>query len=62
MDSGNPKQTSKGFFLTGLERPRIQPGKTDIWKNEKLTVPAIPPSELEICQIIKIRYVLEVGY
>ncbi|XP_045216633.2 arrestin domain-containing protein 3-like [Mercenaria mercenaria] len=35
---------------------KIEGGGTDVWMNEKLHIPAVPPSYLQGCNIIDIRY------
>ncbi|XP_045216632.2 arrestin domain-containing protein 3-like isoform X2 [Mercenaria mercenaria] len=35
---------------------KIEGGGTDVWMNEKLHIPAVPPSYLRGCNIIDIRY------
>ena len=40
---------------------KIEGGGTDIWMNEKLHIPAVPPSYLQGCNIIDIRYYVMVS-
>ncbi|XP_045187225.2 arrestin domain-containing protein 3-like isoform X2 [Mercenaria mercenaria] len=42
--------------LFELKHGKIDGGGTDIWMNEKLHIPPVPPSYLQGCNIIDIRY------
>jgi hypothetical protein len=42
--------------LSSISRGKIRPGETDDWKNEKLFVPPLPPTNLRGCHIIRIQY------
>ena len=42
--------------LSSVSRSKIRPGDTDDWKNEKLFVPPLPPTNLRGCHIIRIQY------
>lgn len=39
-----------------LQHGKIDGGGTDVWRDEKLFIPPVPPSYLEGCRIIDIRY------
>ena len=47
--------------IVKLQHGRISKGGSDSWKEEKLVLPALPPSFLIGCNIIDIRYALEVS-
>ena len=47
--------------LTTLEKPGPFPGETQMWQNEELEIPSVPPSRLHGCQIIDIKYHLHVS-
>lgn len=42
--------------LSSLSRGKIQPFQGDDWKNEKLFVPPLPPTNLRGCHLIRIQY------
>lgn len=42
--------------LSSVSRGKIKPTETDDWKNEKLFVPPLPPTNLRGCHIIRIQY------
>lgn len=42
--------------LESVERGKIAPKSTDIWKKEQLHIPALPPTNLRGCHLIKINY------
>lgn len=42
--------------LASIERGKIGPRSTDVWKKESLHIPALPPTNLRGCQLIKIHY------
>jgi len=42
--------------LSSVSRGKIKPGEADDWKNEKLFVPPLPPTNLRGCHIIRIQY------
>lgn len=42
--------------LASIERGKIGPRSTDVWKKESLCIPALPPTNLRGCQLIKIHY------
>lgn len=54
--------TSKTRYVNNIvneiSHGKIEGGGTDVWMNEKLHIPAIPPSYLQGCNIIDIRYYL----
>jgi len=41
---------------------QITPHDSDVWSGEKLTVPPLPPSYLVGCNIIDIKYYIQVHY
>jgi len=42
--------------LASVERGKIAARSTDVWKKEMLHIPALPPTNLRGCHLIKIRY------
>uniref|UniRef100_A0A6G1SNW3 Arrestin domain-containing protein 2 n=1 Tax=Aceria tosichella TaxID=561515 RepID=A0A6G1SNW3_9ACAR len=42
--------------LSCVERGKIGPKSTDVWKKEILHIPALPPTNLRGCHLIKIHY------
>ena len=42
--------------LSSVSRGKIKPQETDDWKNEKLFVPPLPPTNLRGCHLIRIQY------
>ena len=46
--------------MVEAKRDKIDAGKTEVWFNEKLPIPATPPSYLTGCGIIDIQYYLTV--
>ena len=42
--------------LSSVSRGKIRPQETDDWKNEKLFVPPLPPTNLRGCHLIRIQY------
>ena len=42
--------------LSSISRGKIRYGETDDWKNEKLFVPPLPPTNLRGCHLIRIQY------
>lgn len=42
--------------LASVEREKINPKSSDIWKKEVLHIPALPPTNLRGCNLIKIHY------
>lgn len=42
--------------LSSVSRGKIRSGATDDWKNEKLFVPPLPPTNLRGCHMIRIQY------
>lgn len=42
--------------LACVERGKIAPRATDVWKREMLRIPALPPTNLRGCHLIKISY------
>lgn len=42
--------------LAVVARGKIRAGSTDRWQNESLYVPPLPPTNLEGCHLIDIRY------
>lgn len=42
--------------LASVERGKIAPRSTDVWKKEMLHIPALPPTNLRGCHLIKIHY------
>ena len=42
--------------LSSISRGKIKFGETDDWKNEKLFVPPLPPTNLRGCHLIRIQY------
>lgn len=42
--------------LASLAHSKIRPGESDIWSNEQLYVPPLPPTNLRGCHLIKISY------
>lgn len=42
--------------LASLVHSKIRPGESDIWSNEQLYVPPLPPTNLRGCHLIKISY------
>jgi hypothetical protein len=42
--------------LSSVSRGKIKCAETDDWKNEKLFVPPLPPTNLRGCHIIRIQY------
>lgn len=42
--------------LASVERGKIAPKSTDVWKKEMLHIPALPPTNLRGCHLIKIHY------
>lgn len=44
-----------------IKRGVIQPGENDIWSGVEMTIPPLPPSNLEYCRIIDIDYEFQVG-
>lgn len=42
--------------LASIERGKIGPKSSDVWKKEQLHIPALPPTNLRGCHLIKIRY------
>ena len=42
--------------LSSISRGKIKYGETDDWKNEKLFVPPLPPTNLRGCHLIRIQY------
>jgi hypothetical protein len=58
--------TTKSRALTQLvikvKRGPIPAGETDVWEDEKIVIPPLPPSCLNGCSIIDVKYTLEVGF
>lgn len=52
---GKVVQTEKRE-LASLVRGKIRPGERDVWTNEQLYVPPLPPTNLRGCHLIKIQY------
>ncbi|XP_060557997.1 arrestin domain-containing protein 3-like [Ruditapes philippinarum] len=52
------KTRSVNNIVNEIAHGKIEGGGTDIWMNEKLHIPAVPPSYLQGCNIIDIRYYL----
>ena len=46
--------------VTKVKRGPIPAGGSDLWEEEKLVIPPVPPSFLNGCSIIDIKYTLEV--
>ena len=42
--------------LSSVSRGKIRFSETDDWKNEKLFVPPLPPTNLRGCHLIRIQY------
>ena len=42
--------------LSSVSRGKIRFAETDDWKNEKLFVPPLPPTNLRGCHLIRIQY------
>ena len=42
--------------LSSVSRGKIKSNSTDDWKNEKLFVPPLPPTNLRGCHVIRIQY------
>ena len=42
--------------LSSVSRGKIRSGHNDDWKNEKLFVPPLPPTNLRGCHLIRIQY------
>jgi len=42
--------------LSSISRGKIRQGEIDDWKNERLFVPPLPPTNLRGCHIIRIQY------
>lgn len=42
--------------LSSVSRGKIKCNTTDDWKNEKLFVPPLPPTNLRGCHLIRIQY------
>lgn len=42
--------------LSSVSRGKIRNGEADDWKNEKLFVPPLPPTNLRGCHLIRIQY------
>ena len=42
--------------LYEVKHGKIDGGGTDVWRSEKLHIPPVPPSYLQGCNIIDIRY------
>ena len=42
--------------LSSVSRGKIKCNSTDDWKNEKLFVPPLPPTNLRGCHVIRIQY------
>ena len=42
--------------LSSISRGKIKYSETDDWKNEKLFVPPLPPTNLRGCHLIRIQY------
>ena len=47
--------------IAALMRPAIPGHSEDVWSGEELVIPPLPPSFLEGCRIIDIRYIVQVG-
>ncbi|KAK3585316.1 hypothetical protein CHS0354_040265 [Potamilus streckersoni] len=56
------KSLTKTKQICKLKRGPIGRGDTDIWNGELFQVPPLPPSYLIGCDIIDVRYILEVLY
>ena len=48
--------------LSSVSRGKIKPQETDDWKNEKLFVPPLPPTNLRGCHLIRIQYDVFVSF
>lgn len=42
--------------LAVIARGKVRPGDTDVWTNESLYVPPLPPTNLRGCHLISIQY------
>lgn len=42
--------------LASIERGKIEPRGEEHWRNEMLYIPAIPPTNLRGCNLIRIQY------
>lgn len=42
--------------LAVIARGKIRPGTADKWQNESIYVPPLPPTNLEGCHLISIKY------
>lgn len=47
--------------VTRISHPGVQGGESVVWKGMGLVIPPVPPSFLERCNIIDIRYFLKVS-
>ena len=47
--------------LARLKQPSIPAGESFQWDNGAFTIPALPPSHLEKCNIINIQYFIQVS-
>lgn len=42
--------------LVARDGPKVGPGSMDVWKKQTLLIPALPPTNLRGCHLIKIHY------
>ncbi|KAL7630869.1 UNVERIFIED_CONTAM: hypothetical protein RMT77_018843 [Armadillidium vulgare] len=57
---GNGKEMTKKKLITSKCHPEIGPGNDDVWSNENILVPQLPPSELRGSTLIHIHYKIKV--
>ena len=57
---GNVKKTVPKMIVE-LRRGEIQAGESEVYLNQPLMVPSLPPSLLKGCRIIDIKYTLTVS-
>ena len=55
------KENRIGKPIFSYERGSIEPGDSDSWQDMALQIPALPPSELQHCNNIQIKYFNEVS-
>ena len=54
------KSKSIAREITRVEHPEVQPGDSETWTRETVSVPSLPPSDLVGCRIIDVNYYVEV--
>lgn len=58
--SGN--KFCRGETKIGLiSQGEVRRGETQVWNNEPLTIPALPPTKLGGCRLISVDYLLNVN-